>query len=184
MRCTTKGQVRLAGPFQQLVMVALVRWPYGTYAAVVRDEIEARTGRRISLQAVHTTLGRLVGRGYVVTWSRPPMSVEFTADRRVENQLHADLWVPNAACRFFRLVTPGRRALRLTLQAEDRIRPGLPGLGRAEQPYRSWGESLAPPRPPDGRGHCGGDRRSASFQAREGAERPWHRLRMLLWCGS
>ena len=112
------------------------------------------------------------------------MTVEFTEDRWVEHQLHADLQVPIAARRFFRLVMMGRRALRLTLQTEDRLRPGLPGLGRSMELCSSSDPSLAPPRPVDRRGHCGGDRRSAAFLARNGAERPSDRLRMLWGCGS
>jgi len=124
-------QVRLAGPFQQLVMIALARLGPDTSATSLRREIEARTGRRVSVTAVHTTLQRLAARGYTRSWTRP------TFWRR---RFDPDWWrhcslslLSHAARRFHTLLTPGRRALRLTLHAEDVLRDGLPGLGRDGQ---------------------------------------------------
>jgi hypothetical protein len=125
--------MRLAGPFQQLVLIALVRLGRDTSAALIRREIEARTGRRISITAVHTTLQRLAARGYTRSWRRLIRPRLFVDD---EWKRCSFSMLSNAARRFHTLLTLGRRALRLTLEAEDLIRNGLPGLGREEIPFR------------------------------------------------
>lgn len=134
-------QVRLAGPFQQLVMLALVRLGRDTPASLIRRHIELETGRRISITAVHTTLWRLAARGYTATWTRPV--------RRLR-RFGPDWWkqwpdcvMPFGARRFHTLQTPGRRALRMALAAEDALRPGLPGLGREEVLYPQYGPAPA-----------------------------------------
>ena len=136
-------QIRLAGPFQQLVMIALVRLGADVSASSIRRHIEARTGRRISITAVHTTLQRLGARGYTRSWARPVY-------RR--RPYDPDWWrhcslsmLRSAARRFHTLQTLGRRALRLTLRAEDVLRDGLPGLGRDFELYEMWpGLPLSP----------------------------------------
>jgi hypothetical protein len=129
-------QVRLAGPFQQLVMISLVRLGPDTSASSIRRHIEFRTGRRVSITAVHTTLQRLAARGYTRSWTRP------TFRRR---PFDPEEWktcslsmLRRAARRFHSLQALGRRALRLTLQLEDVLRDGLPGLGRESELYRMW----------------------------------------------
>lgn len=47
------------GEFEQMVMLALLRIGADAYGAVVCAEIEKRSGRTISVSAVHTTLERL-----------------------------------------------------------------------------------------------------------------------------
>jgi DNA-binding PadR family transcriptional regulator len=53
------------GDFEQLVLLALLRLGPDTYGAEVRREIEARTGRELSMSATHTTLDRLEAKGLV-----------------------------------------------------------------------------------------------------------------------
>ena len=67
-------QVGLGGPFQQLVMIGVIRLGAATNATFVRRHLQHVTGRRISLTAVHTTLGRLRHRGYVAKWKRQPFA--------------------------------------------------------------------------------------------------------------
>jgi hypothetical protein len=129
-----RRQMPLVGPFQQLVLLAVVREGPDVSAATVRRRIECLTGRKVSINAVHTTLHRLVERGYLSTWSRPifrwrPYVVGAWKTCSLS-------MLRNGARRFFNLLTLGRRALRLSLQAEDLIRAGLPGLGREEALYR------------------------------------------------
>lgn len=128
-----RRQMRLAGPFQQLVMIALVRLGQDTSAAGIRREIQARTGRRISISAVHTTLQRLARRGYTRSWSRPVFRLRPYAPEEWKRCSASMLAL--AARRFHTLLTLGRRALRLTLQAEDVLRNGLPGLGRETERF-------------------------------------------------
>jgi PadR family transcriptional regulator, regulatory protein PadR len=47
------------GEFEQIVMLALVRLGADAYGATVAAEIEKRSGRGVSVSAVHTTLDRL-----------------------------------------------------------------------------------------------------------------------------
>ena len=126
-------QVQLAGPFQQLVMLAIVRLGEHTNATAIHRHLQAVTGRRISLTAVHTTLGRLAHRGYVVTWKREP----FGRDRWFRDDRPGSTWAPRNIRCFFQVTAQGRRALRLTLAAVDGMRPGLPGLGREDDLF-SW----------------------------------------------
>lgn len=53
------------GEFEQIVMLALVRLGAEAYGASVCSEIETRSGRGVSVSAVHTTLERLELKGLV-----------------------------------------------------------------------------------------------------------------------
>jgi DNA-binding PadR family transcriptional regulator len=53
------------GEFEQIVMLALVRLGSDAYGATVCAEIEKRSGRGVSVSAVHTTLERLEQKGLV-----------------------------------------------------------------------------------------------------------------------
>lgn len=53
------------GAFEQMVLLALIRLGPGAYGMEVRQEIEERTGREVSIAAVYTTLGRLEAKGFV-----------------------------------------------------------------------------------------------------------------------
>ena len=146
-------QLRLAGPFQQLVMIALVRHGPDASAAWIRRHIHYRTGRHVSITAVHTTLQRLAARGYTSSWTRP------TFWRRRPDpdwwRLCSDSLLWHAPRRFHRLRALGRRALRLTLAAEDVLRDGLPGLGRESVVY----QQMKPPHRLSPWGHLALNRR-------------------------
>jgi hypothetical protein len=122
---------RLAGPFQQLVVLALVRLGPDCPARDVRLFIEKWTGRPTSATAVHTTLGRLEKRGHVVSWRRPPRPSPFGLDR----DRAGPRWESAGTRRFFSASTLGWKALRATLKSADRLRPGLPGLGRSGETF-------------------------------------------------
>jgi PadR family transcriptional regulator len=53
------------GEFEQLVLWALVRLGANAYGVTIRQELEKRTGRNVSIGAVYTTLERLEDKGYV-----------------------------------------------------------------------------------------------------------------------
>jgi DNA-binding PadR family transcriptional regulator len=53
------------GEFEQLILLALLRLAPNAYGVTIVQEIERRTGRRIALGAVYTSLGRLEKKGYV-----------------------------------------------------------------------------------------------------------------------
>jgi len=53
------------GEFEQLVLLAVMRLGPGSYGVTIRQEIEARSGRDVSLGAIYPTLERLEKKGYV-----------------------------------------------------------------------------------------------------------------------
>src|SRR5438309_9875913 len=53
------------GEFEHLVILALLRLGDRAYGVTVRQEIEARTGREVSIVAIYATLDRLESKGYV-----------------------------------------------------------------------------------------------------------------------
>jgi DNA-binding PadR family transcriptional regulator len=53
------------GDFEQLVLFSLARLGDGTYGALIRRDIETRTGRDLSISAVYVTLARLETTGLV-----------------------------------------------------------------------------------------------------------------------
>ena len=55
----------ILGEFEQIVMLALLRLGTDAYGATVCAEIEKRSGRGVSVSAVHTTLERLEQKGLV-----------------------------------------------------------------------------------------------------------------------
>lgn len=101
--------------FEQWVLLALVRLGEGAYGVTVREEIEERTGRSVSMAATYAALDRMEQRGYVSTWIS-----EATAVRGGRAKKH------------FRLERAGATALRASRQASARMWEGLerhPDLG-------------------------------------------------------
>ena len=137
-----REQVRLAGPFQQLVMLAVIRLGRDTNATFIRRHIQHVTGRRVSLTAVHTTLARLARRGYAYTWKRKPFGNPTVADY-LDRDRRGPAWTPRNIRRFFRVTALGRRAARLTLKAIESMLPGLPGFSREHELF-SWARLPSP----------------------------------------
>ena len=59
----TRTPLPVLGEFEQIVMLALLRLGSDAYGAAVCAEIEKRSGRGVSVSAVHTTLDRLEQKG-------------------------------------------------------------------------------------------------------------------------
>ena len=53
------------GEFEQLVLMALMHLGDNAYGVTIREEIQGRTDRKVSLGAVYKTLERLEGKGLV-----------------------------------------------------------------------------------------------------------------------
>ncbi|MEO8294127.1 MAG: helix-turn-helix transcriptional regulator [Gemmatimonadota bacterium] len=60
------------GEFEQLVLLALIRLEDDAYGVSVRQEIEQRTGRRVTLGTVYKTLLRLEEKELVTAHFGPP----------------------------------------------------------------------------------------------------------------
>ncbi len=56
------------GELEQVVLFAVVRLGGETHGAPVVEEIEERTGRRVSPGALYTVLDRLETKGFVESW--------------------------------------------------------------------------------------------------------------------
>src|SRR3954470_484651 len=96
------------GEFEQIVLMAVVRLEADAYGATIRRDIEGRTGRRLSISAVYTTLDRLEEKGLVRSWTGEP-----TAERGGRRRKH------------FALLPPGKRALRSAYTAYTEMAAGL-----------------------------------------------------------
>lgn len=60
------------GEFEHLVLLAILRLGPGTYGVPIRDEIESRAGRDVTLGAVYSTLRRLESKRWIETWMSAP----------------------------------------------------------------------------------------------------------------
>ena len=96
------------GGFEHVVILALMRLGEEAYGVPVRQEIEARTGREVSIGAVYATLDRLEAKGYVKSRLGEP-----TPERGGRSK------------RFFRVTAQGRMAVNRTHHALARLIDGL-----------------------------------------------------------
>jgi PadR family transcriptional regulator PadR len=60
------------GEFEQIVLLAVMRLGPDSYGVSIRREIQARTGRVVSLGAIYPTLDRLEAKGFVSSWPGDP----------------------------------------------------------------------------------------------------------------
>jgi DNA-binding PadR family transcriptional regulator len=60
------------GDFEQLVLFGVLRLGEEAYGAAIRQEIHARSGRDVSINAVYTTLDRLEIKGLLRSWVGDP----------------------------------------------------------------------------------------------------------------
>src|SRR5262245_21582977 len=62
----SKAETPALGDFEQLVLLGVLRLGQDrAYGAAIRQEIHARSGRDVSINAVYTTLDRLEGKGFL-----------------------------------------------------------------------------------------------------------------------
>lgn len=96
------------GEFEQIVILAVLRLDERAYGVTVRQEIESRTGREVSIGAIYATLDRLEMKGYVRSQLGEP-----TAERGGRSK------------RFFRVTAKGMFVLQRTHQAVNNMIKGL-----------------------------------------------------------
>jgi DNA-binding PadR family transcriptional regulator len=100
-------QQPVLGDFEQLVLFAVLRLDNEGYGASIQREIQERTGRAVSINAVYTTLDRLEDKRLVRSWVGEP-----TAQRGGRRRKHyalepRGLSAIGQAYRTFRLITQG-----------------------------------------------------------------------------
>src|ERR1017187_10561288 len=96
------------GEFEHIVVLALLRLEDRAYGVTVRQEIELRTRREVSIGAVYATLDRLETKGYVKSHRGDP-----TPERGGRSK------------RFFRVTAMGMAAVNRTQQALRSMTEGL-----------------------------------------------------------
>jgi PadR family transcriptional regulator, regulatory protein PadR len=96
------------GEFEQIVLLAVVRLGEGAYGVPIRHEIEKRTGRRVSVGALYSTLDRLESKEYVHSWFS-----DATPQRGGRSK------------RYFRLLPEGAAALARSKSMLDRMWQGV-----------------------------------------------------------
>jgi DNA-binding PadR family transcriptional regulator len=96
------------GEFEHIVILALLRLGDRAYGVTVRQEIEARTGREVSIGAIYATLDRLEAKGYVKSQFGEP-----TPERGGRSK------------RFFRATARGLSAVNRTHRAVQSMIQGL-----------------------------------------------------------
>ena len=96
------------GEFELVVLLALLHLGSNAYGMQIRREIEARTGRSVSIGAAYATLDRLQGKGYVRSSLGDP-----TPERGGRRK------------RFFRIEPAGEVALQRALDLIEQMREGL-----------------------------------------------------------
>lgn len=102
----TAGQT--LGEFEQLVLLAVLQCGGDAYGVPVWRELEARTGREVSLGAVYKTLDRMEAKGYVAS-----AAGEATPERGGRSR------------RVYRVTAAGLKRLRASLAAVARMADGL-----------------------------------------------------------
>jgi PadR family transcriptional regulator, regulatory protein PadR len=101
------------GEFEHIILLALLRLEDRAYGVTVRQEIESRTHREVSIGAVYATLDRLEIKGYVKSHRGDP-----TPERGGRSK------------RFFRVTAKGVEAVSHTQRALLNMTEGL-GLIRS-----------------------------------------------------
>jgi DNA-binding PadR family transcriptional regulator len=99
------------GEFEQIVLLAVLQAGAGAYGVPVWREIEARTGRGVSIAAVYKTLERLEQKGYVRGRIGEPTAARGGRAKRV-----------------YSVTAPGLRAVRSSVDALQRMASGLEDL--------------------------------------------------------
>src|SRR5215472_10347770 len=107
-----KSQAPVLGDFEQLVLLGVLRLERqdSAYGAAIRQEIHARSGRDVSINAVYTTLDRLEGKGLLRSWVGEPTPQRGGRRRK-----------------FYALRPPGLAALRQAYHALTAMAAGFEG---------------------------------------------------------
>lgn len=101
------------GEFEQIVLLAVLRLGENAYGVPVRQEIEKRTGRSLTVGALYRTLDRLENKCYVASWFGDPVPERGGRSKR-----------------YFRVEPLGIRALRQSRQELAAMWDGVE-LGKA-----------------------------------------------------
>src|SRR6266849_5083353 len=96
------------GEFEHIILLALLRLEDRAYGVTVRQEIEFRTNREVSIGSVYATLDRLEAKGYVKSRRGDPTPARGGRSKR-----------------FFRVTAKGVVAVNWTQHALESMTEGL-----------------------------------------------------------
>ena len=102
-----KSSAPVLGDFEQLVLLGVLRLEEGAYGAAIRQEIHARSGRDVSINAVYTTLERLESKGLLKSWVGEPTPQRGGRRRKFYALRPAGLGALRQAYHAFRTMTHG-----------------------------------------------------------------------------
>lgn len=104
------------GDLEMLVLAALIRLAPHAYGVTVRDELEKRASRKISIGALYTTLARLEDKGFASS-----RLGEATSERG------------GRAKRYYEITAEGRAQLERALSSLNRMVEGLAPWPKAKK---------------------------------------------------
>jgi DNA-binding PadR family transcriptional regulator len=100
------------GEFEHMIVLALLRLGDDAYGVTVRQEIEARTKREVSIGAVYATLDRLEGKGLVKSRRGDPTPERGGRSKRFFNVTAKGMAAVNRAQRALHSMTEGLDLIR------------------------------------------------------------------------
>ena len=100
------------GEFEHIIVLALLRLQDRAYGVTVRQEIQLRTRREVSIGAVYATLDRLEAKGYVKSHRGGPTPARGGRSKR-----------------FFRVTAKGMAAVNRAQRALQSLTEGLDLIG-------------------------------------------------------
>ena len=102
-----KSKTSVLGDFEQLVLFGVLRLEGEAYGAAIRQEIHARSGRDVSINAVYTPLDRLERKGLLRSWVGEPTPQRGGRRRKFYAARPAGLAAARQAYRAFTSMTVG-----------------------------------------------------------------------------
>jgi PadR family transcriptional regulator PadR len=96
------------GEFEQIVLLSVLRLGDNAYGVPIREEIEQRAGRKVTIGALYATLDRLEGKGYIRSWFADPTPIRGGRSKR-----------------YFQLLPEGEQALASYKSMLDRMWRGV-----------------------------------------------------------
>jgi DNA-binding PadR family transcriptional regulator len=97
------------GEFEEVVILTIGILNNSAYSVAIKDEIESRLARSVSMGAMHTALKRLEDKGYLKSFAG-----DSTEDRAGRPK------------RFFEITAMGKRAMQYTKQTRDQLWRAIP----------------------------------------------------------
>lgn len=92
------------GEFEELVLLTIAALDENAYGVAIKEDIEQRTDRSISIGALHSTITRLEEKGFIKSWLGDP-----TQERGGRRK------------RFFQLTNQGKAGLRNIKALRDEL---------------------------------------------------------------